>query len=152
MKDGVIQTKSSSGFSFDLESLFNTNSDPSSEDPDEPNGEGQGEGQGEGNGEGEGEGQGEGNGNQFDISSLLSSLMGGDSEANYLLTPPLVVNDGEALVFSAKKGKKDSGSGSGMSFSFGSSDSTFVVERTVYSQNKWVRVGSQPLHLTSRGS
>ena len=75
-----------------------------------------------------------------DISSLLSSLMGG-GEKNYLLTPPLVVNEGETLVFSAKKGKKDnSGSGSTSSFSFGSSDSTFVVERTVYSHNEWLPV------------
>lgn len=45
----------------------------------------------------------------FDISSLLQSLMGGDSKANYQLTPPLVINEGETLVFSAKKGKSDDG-------------------------------------------
>ena len=73
-----------------------------------------------------------------DISSLLKSFMGGDSEPNYLLTPPLVVNEGQTLVFSAKKEKSDD-SGSG-GFSFGSSDSTFVVERTAYSRNQWVRV------------
>ena len=72
----------------------------------------------------------------FDISKLLESLMGGGSSDNYLLTPPLQVNEGEALVFSAKKTKSDSSS----SFSFGSSDSTFVVERSVYSRNQWVRV------------
>ena len=47
-------------------------------------------------------GQGEGS---PDISELLSSLMGGGDEDNYLLTPPLVVNEGETLVFSAKKEK-----------------------------------------------
>ena len=72
----------------------------------------------------------------FDPSKLMESFMGGDSEPNYLLTPPLVVNEGETLVFSAMKGKKDDDS----SFSFGSSDSTFVVERSVYSRNQWVRV------------
>ena len=71
-----------------------------------------------------------------DISELLKSLMGGDDD-NYLLTPPLVVNEGEALVFSAKKEKSDDSSSS---FSFGSSDSTFVVERSIYSRNQWVRV------------
>ena len=77
----------------------------------------------------------------FDPSSLMESLMGGGDEENYLLTPPLVVKEGQSLVFSAKKGKKDdSGSGFGSSFSFGSSDSTFVVERSLYSRNQWVRV------------
>lgn len=75
----------------------------------------------------------------FDPSKLMESFMGGGDADNYLLTPPLVVNEGETLVFSAKKGKSDD-SGSGMSFSFGASDSTFVVERTVYSRNQWVRV------------
>ena len=72
----------------------------------------------------------------FDPSKLMESLMGGDND-NYLLTPPLVVKEGEALVFSAKKEKSDDSSSS---FSFGSSDSTFVVERSVYSRNQWVRV------------
>ncbi|MBP5338289.1 MAG: hypothetical protein J6Z14_03150 [Prevotella sp.] len=73
----------------------------------------------------------------FDPSSLMESFMGGGGEDNYLLTPPLVVNEGETLIIFAKKGKSDD---SGMSFSFGSSDSTFVVERSVYSRNQWVRV------------
>ena len=72
--------------------------------------------------------------------------MGGGGNDNYLLTPPLVVKDGEKLVFSAKKGKADD-SGSGMSISFGSSDSTFVVERTVYSRNQWVRVADLTTEL-----
>ena len=71
-----------------------------------------------------------------DISELLSSLMGGGDSKNYLLTPPLVVKDGQTLVLSARK----ESSGSGSSFSFGSSDSTFVVERSPYSSNQWVRV------------
>ena len=130
---GVIKTNASSGFSFDLESLFGTkNEDPEEkgEDPEE---------KGEDPEEKTEDPEESGNKNQFDISSLLESLMGGGSKDNYLLTPPLVVNEGETLVFSAMKGKKDD-SGSGMSFSFGSSDSTFVVERSVYSRNQWVRV------------
>ncbi|MBR5728556.1 MAG: hypothetical protein IKX39_07920 [Muribaculaceae bacterium] len=80
-------------------------------------------------------------GEGFDPSQLMESLMGGGNNDNYLLTPPLVVKHmGEYLVFSAKKEKKDD-SGSGSSFSFGgSSDSTFVVERSVYSRNQWERV------------
>ena len=140
VKDGVIQTKSSSGFSLDLESLFGNKEEPKTEDPEdtETEADGDGDGNGDGDGDGKGDGDGDGDGNKFDISSLLNSLMGGDNKENYLLTPPLVVNEGETLVFSAKKAKKDSGSG--MSLSFGSSDSTFVVERTVYSRNQWVRV------------
>ena len=34
----------------------------------------------------------------------LSKLMGGGSSYNYLMTPPLSVQSGEVLVFSAKKG------------------------------------------------
>ena len=82
--------------------------------------------------------------NGFDISKLLESFMGGDSKDNYLLTPPVMVREGETLVFSAKKGKKDNSSSS---FSFGSSDSTFVVERSVYSRNQWLRVADFTLDL-----
>ena len=82
--------------------------------------------------------------NGFDVSKLMESLMGGDSKDNYLLTPPVVVGEGETLVFSAKKGKKDDSS---TSFSFGSSDSTFVVERSVYSRNQWLRVADFTLDL-----
>ena len=70
-------------------------------------------------------------------SSGMGSLFGGDDKDNYLLTPPLVVKEGETLVLSAKKKKSDDSSSS---ISFGSSDSTFVVERTEYSKNQWVRV------------
>ncbi len=150
VKDGVIQTKASSGFSFDLESLFGTKGTEDPEGtgaPEDPEGKKSPKGQKapEGSDDPEGsegsedpESPGTGTGG-FDISELLSSLMGGGNNDNYLLTPPLVVNDGETLVFSAKKEKSDS-SGSGTSFSFGSSDSTFVVERSVYSRNQWVRV------------
>ena len=123
VKDGAIQTEASSGFSFDLESLTGSG-DPEEGKGDDP----------------------EGGKGGFDISSLLESLMGGGGNDNYLLTPPLVVKDGEKLVFSAKKGKADD-SGSGMSISFGSSDSTFVVERTVYSRNQWVRVADLTTEL-----
>ena len=143
VKDGVIQTKASSGFSFDLESLFGNKQDPEetgTEDPEETGTEDP-EGDPEENPDEKGEGTG-----GFSISDLLSSLMGGDTKDNYLLTPPLVVREGEALVFSAKKaGKSDSGSG--MSISFGSSDSTFVVERSEYSKNQWVRVADLTTEL-----
>ena len=125
VKDGAIQTKSS-GFSFDLEGLMGSG-DPQEDKKDDPE-----------ENKGDDPEDPEENKNQFDISSLLESLMGGGDNDNYLLTPPLVVKEGESLVFSAKKGKSDSGSG--ISFSFGSSDSTFVVERTIYSRNQWVRV------------
>ena len=39
----------------------------------------------------------EGNKNSFNIGDLLSSFMGGESKPNYLLTPPLMVKDGEKL-------------------------------------------------------
>ena len=132
VKDGAIQTEASSGFSFDLESLMNGG------DPEESKGDDPEEAKGDDPEESKGDDPEESKG-QFDISSLLESLMGGGGNDNYLLTPPLVVNEGESLVFSAKKGKSDD-SGSGMSLSFGASDSTFVVERTVYSRNQWVRV------------
>jgi len=96
VKDGVIQTEASSGSSFDIENLMGNNK-KEDQDPEE------------------------GNGNKFDISSLFESFMGGNSKPNYLLTPPLVVNEGETLVFSAKKGK-DGGSSSGMSISLGAAD------------------------------
>ena len=132
VKDGAIQTEASSGFNFDMESLLN-GGDPEGTKGDDPEGT-----KGDDPEEAKGDDPEE-NKNDFDISSLLESLMGGGGSDNYLLTPPLVVNEGESLVFSAKKGKSDD-SGSGMSFSLGSSDSTFVVERTIYSRNQWVRV------------
>ena len=124
---GVVRTKaSSSGFSFDLESLTgNSKKEDPEENPDDP--------------EGDPEDNPEESKGQFNISDLLSTLMGGDSNPNYLLTPPLVVKEGESLVFLAKKGTSND-SGSGFRISLGGSDSTFVVERSVYSRNQWVRV------------
>ncbi|MBP5375307.1 MAG: hypothetical protein J6Y38_03135 [Bacteroidaceae bacterium] len=75
----------------------------------------------------------------------MKQMMGGDSEFNYLMTPPLQVKEGETLVFSAVKGKA-SGMGSMMG---GSSDSTFVVERSVYGEHKWVRVADFTKELDS---
>ena len=145
VKDGAIQTKASSGFSLDLEGLLgggDKKEDPEGGDPED--------GKQEGGDPQEDDPQGDGDekteGGTPDLSSLLSSLMGGGDSENYLLTPPLVVYDGETLVFSAKKGKKDD-SGSGMSLSFGSSDSTFVVERSPYSTNQWVRVADFTVEL-----
>lgn len=151
VKDGAIQTKASSGSSLDLESLFGGGGDKKEENTET---EGTGtEGAGTEGVQTPGE-EGDETGDQsqeeeekpstggmgdFDISSLLSSLLGGGgSSKNYLLTPPVVVKEGENLVFSAKKAKTSKGSGT--SISFGSKDTSFVVERSIYSQNKWVRV------------
>ena len=71
------------------------------------------------------------------------NMFGGDHIRTYLLTPPVSVKKGEKLVFSARK---SSGDDSGMGFSFdlkaimGMSDTLFVVERSVYGKNQWVRV------------
>lgn len=78
---------------------------------------------------------------EFDI----SSLMGGGSSLNYLMTPPLNVQSGESLVFSARKGK-DSGMGS---FMGGDSDSTFVVERAVYGEHMWIKVADFTTEIDS---
>ena len=73
---------------------------------------------------------------EFDMSSFF-----GSNETYWLLTPPVDVKQGEQLVFSAKKKKSDSGigggSGGGMDMGMGS---FFVVERSVYGSNKWVKV------------
>ena len=81
------------------------------------------------------------------------NMFGGDRLRTYLLTPPVVVGDGENLVFSARKtggsasgfgGGGDSGGGAGFSFDLkaimGFTDTLFVVERSVYGKNQWVRV------------
>jgi uncharacterized protein YegP (UPF0339 family) len=154
VKDGVIQTNSS-GSSFDLSELLGmlgTKDPEETENTEENPGETTGSRKAEGTENPEGgdpeggdpEEKGEGTGG-FDISKLLESLMGGGTKDNYLLTPPLVVNNGESLLFSAKKGS--SGSGSGMTISFGASDSTFVVERSEYSKNQWVRVADLTTEL-----
>lgn len=71
----------------------------------------------------------------------MGSLMGGSSDFAYLMTPPLKVNNGEKLSFSAKK--SNGGSNSFM----GNSDSTFVVERTIYGQHKWIQVADLTTEL-----
>ena len=71
----------------------------------------------------------------FDLTQLMG---GGSSSYNYLMTPPLSVESGEVLSFSAKKGGADATSsfmGGG-----GGSDSTFVVERAVYGEHMWIKV------------
>ena len=124
---GVIRTEASTGSSFDLGKFMgNSEKEDPEEDPEENPEESEGPG--------------------FNLDDLMSSFMGGESKPNYLLTPPLVVNEGEVLVFSAKKEKKDN-SGGGMSISLGASDSTFVVERSVYSRNQWERVADFTLEL-----
>lgn len=74
----------------------------------------------------------------------MQQLMGGGNESFvYLMTPPLKVASGENLVFSAKKGE-----GGGMDSFMGSSDSTFVVERSVYGQHMWIQVADFTTEVT----
>ena len=79
------------------------------------------------------------------------NMFGGDRKRTYLLTPPVAVNEGEDMVFSARKTNGDDegfggmgGSGGGFSFDLkaimGFTDTLFVVERSVYGRNQWVRV------------
>ena len=77
----------------------------------------------------------------------MGSMFGGNRIRTYLLTPPISVKDGEDMVFSARKTNGDDGGmGGGMGFSFdlkaimGFTDTLFVVERSVYGRNQWVRV------------
>ena len=76
--------------------------------------------------------------------NMMGSMFGGPRYRTYLLTPPVVVKEGEELVFSASKPSGDEG---GMGFNFdlkaimGFTDTIFVVERSVYGKNQWVRVG-----------
>ena len=73
--------------------------------------------------------------------NMMGSMFGGPRYRTYLLTPPVVVKAGEELVFSASKPSGDDG---GFSFDLkammGMSDTIFVVERSVYGKNQWVRV------------
>ena len=75
------------------------------------------------------------------------NMFGGDRVRTYLLTPPVVVQNGEDLVLSARKP-----SGDGFNFDLkammGFSDTTFVVDRAVYGRNQWVRVGEYTTTLT----
>ncbi|MBO7045216.1 MAG: hypothetical protein J6W38_02530 [Prevotella sp.] len=76
--------------------------------------------------------------------NMMGGMFGGPRYRTYLLTPPVVVKADEELVFSASK---PSGDDNGMGFSFdmkaimGMTDTIFVVERSVYGRNQWVRVG-----------
>lgn len=79
----------------------------------------------------------------FNFANLLG---GGDDSYNYLMTPPLSVQGSEVLVFSAKKGGDDSGM---TSFMGGESDSTFVVERAIYGEHRWVKVADLTSQLDS---
>ena len=79
----------------------------------------------------------------FNFADLLG---GGDDSYNYLMTPPLSVQGSEVLVFSAKKGGDDSGM---TSFMGGESDSTFVVERAIYGEHRWVKVADLTSQLDS---
>ena len=81
----------------------------------------------------------------FNIEELMG---GGSSSYNYLMTPPLSVQSGEVLSFSAKKGEADALS-SFMSSDSGSEDSTFVVERAVYGEHMWIKVADFSSELDS---
>ena len=77
----------------------------------------------------------------------MGGMFGGDRVRTYLLTPPVAVEEGENMVFSARKSSgDDSGFGGSGGFSFdlkaimGFTDTLFVVERSVYGKNQWVRV------------
>lgn len=74
----------------------------------------------------------------------FNMMGGGDAGFSYLMTPPLKVSAGENLVFSAKKSE-----GGGMDSFMGSNDTTFVVERTVYGQHKWIQVADFTKDLES---
>ena len=82
--------------------------------------------------------------NQNGMPGMMNGMFGGDRLRTYLLTPPVEVKDGENLVFSVRKPKGDD---NGMGFSFdmkaimGMTDTIFVVERSEYGKNQWLRVG-----------
>ena len=77
----------------------------------------------------------------FDMSSLMG---GGGGNDNFLMTPPLSVQEGEMLVFSAKKAKA-----SGLGAMMGGSDSTFVVEYEIYSEHRWKKLADFTTQLDS---
>lgn len=81
----------------------------------------------------------------FDISQLMG---GGSSSVNYLMTPPVSVQGGEVLSFSAKKG--DGGNAASSFVGGGSGDSTLVVERAVYGEFRWVKVAEFTKDLSSK--
>ena len=77
----------------------------------------------------------------------MGGMFGGNRIRTYLLTPPVSVEDSEELVFSVRKTNgDDEGFGGGGGFGFdlkaimGITDTLFVVERSVYGKNQWVRI------------
>ena len=71
----------------------------------------------------------------------MGSMFGGDHIRTYMLTPPVVVKDGEDMVFSVRKPKPEGGFSFDMKAIMGMSDTIFVVERSEYGKNQWLRVG-----------
>ena len=77
------------------------------------------------------------------------NMFGGDHIRTYLLTPPVAVQNGEDLVFSARKPKKEGGFSFDLKAIMGFADTTFVVDRSVYGRDdQWVRVGEYTTTLT----
>lgn len=79
----------------------------------------------------------------FDMNSLMG---GGGSGFNYLMTPPVQAQAGETLVFSARKGEA---TGLGAMMGGGNSDSTFVVEQSVYGAHLWQKVADFTTQMES---
>lgn len=99
---------------------------------------------------GMGQGTGQGNNPMSDGPMSGMNMFGGDHIRTYLYTPPVSVQNGEKLVFKARKPGSDDG---GFSFDLkaimGSSDTTFVVDRAVYGRDdQWTRVGEYTTTLT----
>ena len=93
----------------------------------------------------------------------MGGMFGGDRKRTYLLTPPVSVKDGEKMVISARKTNGDDegggfpgGGGGGMGFNFdlkaimGFTDTLFVVERSVYGKNQWIRVADFTTKLNDK--
>lgn len=69
----------------------------------------------------------------FDMTTMMGG--GGSSGFEYLMTPPLQVQAGEKLVFSARKAKA-----SGMGAMMGGSGPSLTVEKSVYGSNQWEKL------------
>ena len=92
------------------------------------------------------------NQNENGSPNMMNGMFGGPRYRTYLLTPPVSVNEGENLVFSARKpsnDENDKGFSFDMKAMMGMTDTIFVVERSVYGKNQWVRVGDYTSTLTS---
>ena len=77
------------------------------------------------------------------------NMFGGDHIRTYLLTPPVAVQNGEDLVFSARKAKDEGGFSFDLKAIMGFADTIFVVDRSVYGRDdQWVRVGEYTTTLT----